>query len=98
MSKKTNSMLFILGATVINIVITLVCMFILLIVYVRVIVPFLPEESAAGGIPIIFILAIVISFLIYRAGVKLFMKKVDVEKNFDPLFHRGKRPAKKDDR
>ena len=96
MSKKTNSILFILGATLINIVITLICMFILLAVYARVIVPLVPAESAGWGIPIIFISAVIISFLVYRVGVKLFMKKVDVEKNFDPLFSRKKQPVKRD--
>jgi uncharacterized membrane protein (DUF485 family) len=86
MSKKTNSVLFILVATVANIVLTVVCMLLLLIVYAKFIAPLLPAESAAWGIPVVFLCAIIISFLVYRAGVKLFTKKVDVEKNFDPLF------------
>jgi Na+-driven multidrug efflux pump len=96
MSKKTNSLVFILIATVVNIVITLVCLLLLLVLYARVIVPLLPAESAALGIPVIFICAVIISFLIYRAGIKLFSKKVDIEKNFDPLFHGRKQQAKKD--
>lgn len=94
MSKKTNSLLFILIATVVNILITLLCLFILLVVYARFIAPLLPPESTAWGIPLIFVCAIVLSFFIYRAGVKLFSKKVDIEKNFDPLFGRRKPPRK----
>jgi Na+-driven multidrug efflux pump len=96
MSKKTNSMLFILIATIVNIVITLVCMLLLLLLYARLICPHLPPESAAWGIPVIFICAIVISFLIYRAGIKFFSKKIDMEKNFDPLFCGRKQQNKKD--
>ncbi len=95
MSKKTNSVLFILIATVVNILITLLCLFILLVVYARFIAPLLPAESTAWGVPIIFVGAIVLSFLIYRAGIKFFSKKIDIEKHFDPLFGR-RRPPRKD--
>jgi hypothetical protein len=97
MSKKSNSLLFVLAATVVNIVITLACMLLLLVLYARFIAPHLPQESAAWGIPVIFIGAVVISFLIYRAGIKFFSKKIDIEKNFDPLFGGRKRPVKKDE-
>jgi uncharacterized membrane protein (DUF485 family) len=90
MSKKTNSILFILGATVVNIVLTLALMILLLVIYARFIAPLLPAESAAWGIPVIFIGAIVASFFIYRAGIKVLSKKVDIDKNFDPLFGRRK--------
>jgi uncharacterized membrane protein (DUF485 family) len=96
MSKKSNSLLFMLVATVVNIVLTLICMIILLVVYIKLIAPSLPQESASYGIPIIFVAAIVMSFFIYRAGVKIFAKKVDIEKNFDPLFGRRKPQQKKD--
>ncbi len=96
MNKKTNSLLFVLIATVINIVITLLCLFLLLLLYGRAILPLLPPESAAWGVPLVIIAAIVISFLIYRAGIKLFSKKVDMEKTFDPLFGGRKQPVKKD--
>ncbi len=95
MSKKSNSILFILGATAFNILVTLLCIGLLLAVYGYLIMPLLPAESAAWGIPVVFILSIVLSFIIYRAVIKIFTKKVDVEKNFDPLFGR-KQPPKKD--
>jgi hypothetical protein len=97
MSKKTNSLLFILIATAVNIVVTIVCMLILLVIYARFIAPLLPAESSAWGIPVVFLCAIVLSFLIYRAGVKLFTKKVDVEKNFDPLFGKKHQQKKNND-
>jgi hypothetical protein len=86
MSKKTNSLLFILIASVVNIAIAVLCLFLLLLLYSRFIAPLLPAEYAALGIPVIFISTFVISFFIYRAGMNMFSKKVDIEKNFDPLF------------
>jgi hypothetical protein len=73
-------------ATVINIVLTLGCMCLLLVLYAKFIVPHLAPESAAWGLPVIFVGAIVLSFFIYRAGIKAFSKKVDMDKNFDPLI------------
>jgi hypothetical protein len=95
MSKKTNTILFLIGATIFNIATTVVCFLALLILYGRVIVPLLPKEIAAWGMPIIFVGAIVLAFFIYRFVVNALMKRVDVEKIFDPLFM-PRRPHKKD--
>ena len=93
MSKKTNTVLFILGGTVFNILVTVLCFIIFLIIYSRYLYPLLPESSAAWIMPVIFVVSIVASFLVYRMAIKLLMKKVDMEKYFDPIFgHR--RPRK----
>lgn len=86
MSKKTNTILFLIGATIFNIVITIVSFLVLLVFYGRVLVPLLPKEIAAWGMPIIFVGAIVLAFFVYRFVVNALMKKIDVEKYFDPLF------------
>jgi hypothetical protein len=86
MSKKTNTLLFMLGATLFNILITVLCFMGLLVLYVRFIMQFLPENGQAWGFPILFIAAIALSFVIYRLTLKLLLKKVDVERYFDPIF------------
>lgn len=97
MSKKTNTWLFILGATVFNILITIISFVVLLVIYARFIIKYLPEESSSWGFPIIFILAIALSFVLYRLILKHLLKKIDVEKHFDPIFgRRGRKPSRKD--
>ncbi|MDR1251170.1 MAG: leader peptide processing enzyme [Treponema sp.] len=86
MNKKVNTLLFILGATLFNIIITVLGFVCLLLLYVKLIIPFLPEEGRSWGFPLIFIAAIVLSFVIYRFVLKLLMKKVDTGKYFDPIF------------
>jgi hypothetical protein len=86
MSKKSNTILFLIGATIFNIITTIICFLVLLVLYGRLLVPVLPKEIAAWGMPIIFVGAIVLAFLVYRFAVNVLMKKVDVEKIFDPLF------------
>ena len=97
MSKKTNTLLFILGATAFNILTTIIAFLLLMVVYVRLIMPLFGENvetaetATAWGLPIIFILSIVLSFLLYRLILKLIMKKYDLDKYFDPIFARRKK-------
>jgi hypothetical protein len=94
MSKKTNTLLFILGATVFNVLSTVVFLLILLVLYARLLAPMLPEENAGWGFPVIFIVSFVLSFVLYRIILKQVMKKVEMEKYFDPIFG-GRRPPRK---
>jgi hypothetical protein len=93
MSKKTNTLLFILGGTVFNILVTVISFIILLVIYSSVHTR-LPESAAAWILPVIFIGSIVISFLVYRVIIKIITKKVDMDKYFDPLFG-PRRPQRK---
>ena len=92
MSKKTNTLLFILGGTVFNVLITMFAFLAFLLIYSKFLNGFLNESSAAWVLPVLFIAAIVVSFLVYRLAIKILMKKVDMEKHFDPIFRprRGK--------
>ena len=99
MSKKTNTLLFILGATVFNILVTVICFILLLVLYTRIIMLAngSPETTAAWGIPVIFIGAIVLSFFIYRLILKQLMKKINMDKYFDPIFVPRRPPRKNTD-
>jgi hypothetical protein len=96
MSKKTNTLLFILAATVFNILVTIAAFLALLFLFTLVIMQRLPENTTAWAIPVIFIGAIVVSFVIYRAVLKFFMKKVDIDKHFDPIFGSRRPPVRRD--
>ncbi|MDR0655047.1 MAG: leader peptide processing enzyme [Treponema sp.] len=91
MNKKANTLLFILGATVVNIVVTIISFILLFVIYAKYLVPHMPESAAAWGFPVIFIISIALSFLLYRAILKMLLKKVDPEKYFDPLFGRRRK-------
>ena len=88
MSKKTNTVLFILGGTLFNILVTVLCFIFFFVVYARFIFPHFPQAGSAWLIPIVFTASIAASLLIYRLVIKLIMKKVDMEKYFDPIFTR----------
>jgi len=92
MNKKVNTILFILGATLFNILITIFAFLLLLFVYGKLVMSHLSEGAQAWSIVVIFIAAIALSFVIYRFALKLLMKKVNVDRYFDTIIGRGRRP------
>ena len=92
MNKKVNTLLFIMGATLYNMLITVLAFWLLLLAYARFIERILPEGAQVWAFPLIFIASMVIAFIIYRYTIKLLIKKIDVEKYFDPIINRRYKP------
>jgi len=90
MNKKVNTLLFILCATVFNVFVALLSFVTFTILYSKFLMDRMPESSGPWSFALIFLAAIVISFLVYRLVLKYLQKKVDFEKYFDPLFVRGR--------
>jgi peptidoglycan/LPS O-acetylase OafA/YrhL len=92
MNKKVNTLLFVLAATVFNILTTVISFFILYIPFVRFLVPHIPNQEIVGswGLIAIMIASFVISFLLYRFVLKILLKKIDADKYFDPIFGKQK--------
>jgi len=91
MNKKANTLLFILGATVFNILVTVAGFLILWLLYVQVL-SLLPigakalEAAASWAFPFSFLGAIIVSFIVYRFLLKKIIKKFDMEKHFAPIL------------
>ncbi|MDR1868678.1 MAG: leader peptide processing enzyme [Treponema sp.] len=94
MNKKVNTLLFILGATVFNILVAILGFVLLTLLYVKFIMLLIPESDRSWGFTLIFLFSIVISFFVYRFALKYLLTKIEVEKYFDPLF--VKRNIRKD--
>jgi len=86
MNKKVNTILFILGATVFNIMITVLSFLLLLFLYAKFVMKILPEAVQAWSFPFMFIAAIAISFFVYKFALGFLIKKINVEKYFDPII------------
>ena len=97
MSKKTNTLWFVLGATIFNMAVTVLCFIGLLLLYARLLAPLLPEDKAPWGFPLIFIGSVALSFAIYRVILKLFMRRISVEKHFAPIFGGKSRKTEMED-
>ncbi|MDR0410889.1 MAG: leader peptide processing enzyme [Treponema sp.] len=85
MNKKINTLLFILGATIVNIIIFGVVFFVLLILYGRLLAPSVGEGVNQWATALIFVATIALSFIIYNRFIKVFTNKIDMDKYFDPL-------------
>jgi hypothetical protein len=55
---------------------------------------FLPEGAQSWSFPVIFIAAIAISFFVYKFVLGFLIKKVNVEKYFDPIINTRYRQKK----
>ena len=89
MSKKTNSLIFMLLATLLNLVL-LIVFFILGFVILNLVISAMPENVAVVqiGVVLVFVFAIGMSFFLYSRIVNLLTKKYNLEEKLDPLFVR----------
>ncbi len=90
MNKKLNTALFVLGATVMN----MLLIFIIMIALIALTVVIFPDPSPGSAQVVflmVFVLSIGLSFLIYNKLVKFFSKKIDMDKYFHPIFKSRKR-------
>ena len=72
---KMKYVLFMLAATVFNIVVTVICFIILSFLYTVILVPRVHEETAFVGFSLLFVVSVVLSFFIYNQALKLITKK-----------------------
>ena len=88
MNKKTNTVLFLNGATVFN----LLVMFILIVLSLVLISVVFRDRLNPNVLSILMILLFIGSiagaFFIYNRVLKLLTKKIDMDKYFMPLFRR----------
>lgn len=91
MNKKANTALFIVGATVVNILL----MIVLIIIGFAIVGALLPPKSNPQLASILFLVvflgAIAGSFFIYHKAIQFLSRRVDMEKYFHPIFRPRKR-------
>jgi membrane protein YdbS with pleckstrin-like domain len=95
MNKKLNTALFMLGATIFNLVLLFVLILLAMLAITALFGQRLGPSVMSILLIVVFLAAMVGSFLIYNQVVKWLARKVDMEKYFLPLFKR--RPPKRDD-
>ncbi|MCL2185561.1 MAG: leader peptide processing enzyme [Treponema sp.] len=86
MNKKVNTLLFVLGATLFNILIAVISFVLFTIIFINFIAPHIPPSGRSWGFNLILLASLAVSFFVYRIVLKLLISKVNVEKYFDPIF------------
>lgn len=88
MNKRTNTVLFLIGATVFNLLVMFALIVISLVVISALFRGRLSPNLMSVLMVVIFIGSIAASFLIYSRLVKWLSRKVDMERYFMPIFKR----------
>lgn len=91
MNKRLNSVLFVLGATVVNILLMLLVFFVMLILFARFVAPALSPQANQLILFGLFIASVVITYVIYHFAMRAIAKRVPLEDYFGPLFTRARR-------
>ncbi len=81
MTKKQNTVLFLVLGTLANIILTII-----LIVLFTLIGGLILKENIGMALPFIFILAIIVGMVIYQKVTKIVIRKYDLEEKMQPIF------------
>ena len=88
MNKKMNTVLFVIGATLVNLAIMAVVFAVLLVGVSYAMQSFLTEELGTLVPGLVFVATILLTYLIYHKTVKKLSEKYDFERYFEPIFRR----------
>jgi len=91
-NKKVNTVLFVIAATVFNVLI----MTIILVAGLAIMGIVLPEKVQESGGQVLFIILFLVSiggaFFSYNLVVRIISKKIDLDRYFHPIFSSRRRP------
>jgi hypothetical protein len=86
MTKRGNTILFIIAAAGFNILLTVMVFIVLFLLFFAFIKPLTSDTGIVFALPIIFIMAVFVSFVLYRVLLRRFLHRVDMDKYFDTAF------------
>lgn len=91
MNKKMNTVLFITGASILNVILMIIFMTSGLALISLIIPDNISPTIASALFIMVFLLSVGGSFFAYHKGIKLLAAKVDMNKYFHPIFSSRKR-------
>lgn len=91
MNKRVNTVLFVIGASVVNVIIMLFLFLALFVVFARFLAPALSPGANQLIMVLIFVVSIGVTYFIYHRLVRWLSTRIDMDKYFDPIFGRKKR-------
>jgi len=91
MNKKLNTALFIIGASILNVVLMIILITLGLALISLIIPKNISPAIASTLFILVFLLSVAGSFFAYHKGIKYLARKVDMDKYFHPIFTSRKR-------
>lgn len=86
MNKRLNSILFILGATIVNIVAMILIFFVCMVLFARFFAPHLSPGVNQIILLVLFVGSVVLTYFLYHRLMKWLSNKYPLEEYFGPLF------------
>lgn len=90
MGKRANTVLFILGATVGNLIVMVLVFLLLLTVFSFTLAPRVAAEFQQWVVLGLLVGSIAMTYFVYYRIVRILTKKYDLEKHFEPIFPKRK--------
>ncbi|MFA7566213.1 MAG: hypothetical protein WCY01_04245 [Alkalispirochaeta sp.] len=90
MNKRVNTVLFILAATVLNIVVMTVLFAVLLVFFARFVAPALSPGVNQIILLLIFVVSVVLTYFLYHRFMRWLTTKYSLDEYMSPLFGKKK--------
>ena len=91
MNKKVNTVLFMVGATLFNVIVMIAIFVVLFLLYGRFLAGAISPQIGQVIIIVLFIGAIALTYVIYHRIIKWISNKWNLDDYFDPIFNRRKK-------
>ncbi|MCF6335168.1 MAG: leader peptide processing enzyme [Spirochaetales bacterium] len=91
MNKKLNTALFIVGASILNVILMIIFITIGLIILSKIVPENISPTFASVLFILIFLLSIAGSFFVYHKSIRILSGKINMDKYFHPIFSSRKK-------
>lgn len=88
MNRRLNTILFLIGATLVNILVMVVLFLILFVLFARFVAPAVPPETGQFVLLGLFVLSVVGTYFIYHRIMAALQQRVALDKYFGPIFRK----------
>lgn len=92
MNRRLNSILFILAATIVNIIAMVLIFGVFMILFARFIAPHLAPSVNQIVLLVIFVGSVAITYVLYHRLMKWLSRRYPLEKYFGPVFGKDRHP------
>ena len=95
MNKRLNTVLFMIGATIVNVVVMFAVFLVLFFLFGRFLAPHLSPGINQILLLVIFVASMVLTYFLYHRLMRRLADKYDLEKYFEPIFRKSQKPPRK---
>lgn len=88
MNRRLNTILFLIGATLVNILVMVLLFLILFVLFARFVAPSVPPETGQFILLALFVVSVAGTYFVYHRIIAALQKRVALEQYFGPIFRK----------